>query len=260
MKENDSFLVNLLFNNYGKSTLLSSISLQDPITIQDSHLDELNIEIYNAFNLQQKCKELFEEEDFKKIQSYLYLLDGLSHKRKFEMIVRLHYLFNYKDYENNSFFKYINLIENINNDLKLKKDILNKIIQTIYQWKGSPKKGFIYNESLKPSTKIRIGLKFEPKVLNVEVTNKLTLIFTFEVQSKEYQIEVDYILYLLMLKIENGYVLKEKDKLEAVMFSEFVDNIINNLESNKETIINIPSTNETYSLSEGFLGYQIEEV
>ncbi|RQN27248.1 DNA phosphorothioation-dependent restriction protein DptF, partial [Paraburkholderia tropica] len=127
MKENDSFLVNLLFNNYGKSTLLSSISLQDPITIQDSHLDELNIEIYNAFNLQQKCKELFEEEDFKKIQSYLYLLDGLSHKRKFEMIVRLHYLFNYKDYENNSFFKYINLIENINNDLKLKKDILNKI-------------------------------------------------------------------------------------------------------------------------------------
>jgi len=260
MKENDSFLVNLLFNNYGKSTLLSTISLQDPITIQDSHLDELNIEIYNAFNLQQKCKELFEEEDFKKIQSYLYLLDGLSHKRKFEMIVRLHYLFNYKKYENNSFFKYINLIENINNDVKLKKDILNKIIQTIYQWKGSPKKGFIYNESLKPSTKIRIGLKFEPKVLNVEVTNKLTLIFTFEVQSKEYQIEVDYILYLLMLKIENGYVLKEKDKLEAVMFSEFVDNIINNLESNKETIINIPSTNETYSLSEGFLGYQIEEV
>ncbi|MCC3743620.1 DNA phosphorothioation-dependent restriction protein DptF [Staphylococcus capitis] len=260
MRENDSFLVNLLFNNYDKSTLLSSINLQDPIAIQDSHLDALNIEIYNALNLQLKCKELFSEEDFKKIQNYLYLLDGLTHKRKFQMIVRLHYLFNYKKYESNSFFKYINLVENVNDSSKLKKDILNKIIQTIYQWKGSPKKGFIYNESLKPSTRIRIGLKFEPKVLKVEVTNKLTINFIFEIQSKEYQIEVDYILYLLMLKIENGYVLKEKDKLETVMFSEFVDNIINNLESNKETIINIPSTNETYSLSEGFLGYQIEEV
>lgn len=260
MKENDSFLVNLLFNSYDKSTLLSSMSLQDPITIQDSHLDELNIEIYNALNLQLKCKEIFKERDFEKIQNYLYLLEGLTHKRKFEMIVRLHYLFNYKEYESNSFFKYINLIENVNDSSKLKKDILNKIIKTIYQWKGSPKKGFIYNESLKPSTNIRIGLKFEPKVLDVEVTNKLTIIFTFEIQDKEYRIEVDYIIYLLMLKIENGYVLKEKDKIETVMFSEFVDNIINNLKSNKETIINIPSINKTYTLSEGFLGYQIEEV
>lgn len=260
VKSNDSFLVNLLFDSFDKSSILSAIYHQDPVLIQDAKLDQLNIEIYNSLDLQNKCEVLFGEEVFVKIKNYLYLLEGLSHKRKFEMIVRLHYLFNHNHYESQAFYDYINMMENIETNKQLQKDILKKIFTAIYKWKGSPMNGFIYNESLKPDTSLRIGLQFNPKAKNIKVTNKDTIIVTFEIQNKFYDIEIDYNLFILMEKIENGYILKEKDKIETVVFSEFVDNILNNLESNNKTIINIPSTNETYMISEGFLGYEIEGV
>lgn len=260
VKSNDSFLVNLLFDSFDKSSILSAIYHQDPVLIQDAKLDQLNIEIYNSLDLQNKCEVLFGEEDFVKIKNYLYLLEGLSHKRKFEMIVRLYYLFNHNHYESQAFYDYINMMENIETNKQLQKDILKKIFTAIYKWKGSPMNGFIYNESLKPDTSLRIGLQFNPKAKNIKVTNKDTIIVTFEIQNKFYDIEIDYNLFILMEKIENGYILKEKDKIETVVFSEFVDNILNNLESNNKTIINIPSTNETYMISEGFLGYEIEGV
>ncbi|WP_039067880.1 DNA phosphorothioation-dependent restriction protein DptF [Staphylococcus shinii] len=260
VKSNDSFLVNLLFNSLDKSSILSDIYQQDPAFVQDAKLDQLNIEIYNSLALQNKCEVLFGKEDFVKIKNYLYLLEGLSHKRKFEMIIRLHYLFNYEFYEFQSFFDYINMIENIETNKQLQKTILKKIYTAIYKWKGSPLDGFIYNESLKPDTSMRIGLQFDPKAKNIKITNKVTILVTFEIQEKFYDIEIDYNLFILMEKIENGYILKEKDKIEAVVFSEFVDNILNNIKSNDKTIINIPSTNETYMVSEGFLGYEIEGV
>lgn len=260
IKSNDSFLVNLLFNSSDKSSILSSMHHQDPVLIQDEKLDQLNIEIYNSLDLQNKCEILFDEEDFVKIKDYLYLLEGLSHKRKFEMIIRFHYLFNHNQYEFKAFFDYINMLENVETNKQLQKDILKKIYTAIYQWKGSPIDGFIYNESLKPDTSMRIGLQFNPKAKNIEITNKDTILVTFEIQEKLYDIEIDYNLFILMDKIENGYILKEKDKIETVVFSEFIDNILNNLESNSKTVINIPSTNETYIISEGFLGYEIEGV
>lgn len=260
IKENDSFLVNLLFGSNDKSPILSAISEQDPVLIQDSRLDQLNIAIYNSLDLQNKCKELFDSKDFELIKNFLYLLEGLSHKRKFEMILRLHYLFYYQDYESSIFFEYIDMLEKIEENKALKKDILQKINTAIYKWKGSPMPGFIYNESLKPNMMMRIGLQYDPKPKKVLVTNKLTILVSFEIQGKIFEIEVDYNLFVLMKKIENGYILKEKDKIEAVVFSEFVDNILNNIDSTEKTIINIPSSNETYIINEGFLGYEIERV
>ncbi len=260
IKENDSFLVNLLFGSNDKSPILSAISEQDPVLIQDSRLDQLNIAIYNSLDLQNKCKELFDIKDFELIKNFLYLLEGLSHKRKFEMIIRLHYLFYYQDYESSIFFEYIDMLEKIEENKALKRDILQKINTAIYKWKGSPMPGFIYNESLKPNMMIRIGLQYDPKPKKVVVTNKLTILVSFEIQGKIFEIEVDYNLFVLMKKIENGYILKEKDKIEAVVFSEFVDNILNNIDSTEKTIINIPSSKETYIINEGFLGYEIERV
>lgn len=259
-KENDSFLVNLLFDSYDKSTILSAVSLQDPVLIQDAKIDQLNIEIYNSLDLQNKCEELFGENDYNHIYNYLYLLDGLSHKRKFEMIIRLHYLFNNHQYELPAFYNFINMINNIESNKQLQKSLLKMIFNAIYEWKGSPLDGFIYNESLKPDTSLRIGLQFNPKPKRISVTNNFTVIVTFEIQDELYEIEVDYTLYLLMEKISNGYILKEKDKIESVVFSEFVDNILNDLKSNQKTVINIPGSNETYMISEGFLGYEIERV
>ncbi|PNZ23343.1 DNA phosphorothioation-dependent restriction protein DptF, partial [Staphylococcus petrasii] len=137
-RSNDSFLVNMLFNSSGKSSLLTSMHYQDPVLFQSAKLDKLNIELFNTLDLQAKCEQLFGEDNYKKVMSYLYLLDGLDHKRRFEMIVRLHYLFDYTEYEPTTFISFINMISDLNTNNALKKDILNKVILAIYRWKGSP--------------------------------------------------------------------------------------------------------------------------
>ncbi|MCI2927215.1 DNA phosphorothioation-dependent restriction protein DptF [Staphylococcus hominis] len=259
-KSNDSFLVNLLFDSNGKSAILTSMHEQDPIFFQNSKLDKLNIELFNTLDLQAKCEEIFGVENYKKIANYLYLLNGLEHKRKFEMIIRLHYLFNYEEYEPTSFKHFIRLLREIENNKTLKKEILNKVINGIIKWKGSPYKNYIYNESLKPDTKVRIGLEFKPKPKSVEINGKNNIVVKLEINNAIYEIEIDFNLYNLLEEVENGYVIKEKDKIDALVFTEFVDNIVNNLTSTESTIVNIPSTNETYMIRDEFLGYQLEEV
>ncbi len=259
-RENDSMLVNLLFNNLYKSQILNSISQHDPVLFQDSKIDVLNIELYNALDLQSKCKEIFGEETYLKVSDYLYLIEGLAHNRKFEIILRLDYLFNHEKYEPSIFREYVYLLENLPKNIKLKKDFVNKILNTINNWKGSAKSGFIYTESLKPETNLRIGLKFNPKLKNIKITNKLTLEVEFNIQEKVYFLEVDYNLYKLMDKVEKGYLLKVQDIQETVVFSEFIDNVVNDLESTDETLINIPNANDTFVIREGFIGYEIERV
>ncbi|WP_281190968.1 DNA phosphorothioation-dependent restriction protein DptF [Staphylococcus schleiferi] len=259
-RENDSMLVNLLFNNLDKSQILNSISQHDPVLFQDSKIDVLNIELYNALDLQSKCKEIFGEETYLKVSDYLYLIEGLAHNRKFEIILRLDYLFNHEKYEPSIFREYVYLLENLPKNIKLKKDFVNKILITINNWKGSAKSGFIYTESLKPETNLRIGLKFNPKLKNIKITNKLTLEVEFNIQENIYFLEVDYNLYKLMDKVEKGYLLKAQDIQETVIFSEFIDNVVNDLESTDETLINIPNANDTFVIREGFIGYEIERV
>lgn len=142
----------------------------------------------------------------------------------------------------------------------IKRDFLNKIQMTMYSWNGSPKKEFIYSENIQPNTTLRIGLKFNPRPLNIIVTKKLTIIVIFEIENNKYELEVDYNLFKLMSKVEEGYLLKTSDIQESVVFSEFMVHIVNDLESTKENLINMPLTGKTYLIREGFIGYEIERV
>ncbi|MFO3692754.1 DNA phosphorothioation-dependent restriction protein DptF [Staphylococcus felis] len=260
VKENNAILVNLLFDNIDRSQILTSMSKHDPILIQNSKIDELNIELYNTLNLKQKSLDLFGKENFEKISDYLLLLEGLEHSRKFKILLRLDYLFNYHKYEPETFNKYIYTLENIQSNNMIKRDFLNKIQMTMYSWNGSPKKEFIYSENIQPNTTLRIGLKFNPRPLNIIVTKKLTIIVIFEIENNKYELEVDYNLFKLMSKVEEGYLLKTSDIQESVVFSEFMVHIVNDLESTKENLINMPLTGKTYLIREGFIGYEIERV
>lgn len=257
INENDSLLVNLLFENKEKSPLLSALSTQDPVMVQNPKLDELNIEIYNSLNIYNKCKEIFGEDHFKYINEYLYLLDGLSHRRKFQVIVRLHYLFNFNMYSSEDFLEFIKILDEIDSSIKYKKSVSQKVINATYLWNGSPEPGYIYSENLKSDLKIRMGLEFEPKLKNIMSTEKNTIIVLFNIQGEDYNIEIDYNLFKLLNKLEKGYVLKEKDKAEAIVFAEFIDKILNNLESKNSTIINLTEDNINYIVKKNFFGYEI---
>lgn len=256
-KENDSLLVNLLFENAEKSSVLSSIQTQDPVLIQNFQIDKLNIEIYNSMNLHKKCEEIFGTNNFQYIKEYLYLLEGLNHKRKFQMIIRLHFLFNFNMYGSEDFLNFIKIISDIEKNKEYQKNIYSKVINAMYLWHGSPEQGYVYSENLMHDTKLRIGLELEPKLRDIKRTDNNSIIVKFEIQGKVHEIEIDYNLYKLLNKLEKGYLMKEKDKAEAVVFAEFIDNILNDLESVNTTIIYTHEDKQKYIVKNSFFGYEI---
>lgn len=259
-ESNNSLLVNLLFESPERSNLLNAISTQDPALVQNADIDKLNVDLYNSLDFYNKCLELFGEKDYENIQEYILLFDGLSHERKFKMIVRLHYLLNYKDYESIVYLKYIEALQNIEKDKKLIKSLLTKIKKAVESWNGSPESGFIYKESIDYTSKMRIGIEFKYLLKSIRVTNQLTIEVTLNVQGEDYKLIIDYNLYKLLTDLENGYILKEKDKSEAIVFAEFVDKVITSITSNEKTIMTLTDNNKKYEITEGFLGFEIKEV
>lgn len=259
-ESNNSLLVNLLFESPERSNLLKAVNTQDPALVQNANIDKLNVDLYNSLDFYSKCLELFGEEDYKNIEEYILLFDGLSHERKFKMIVRLHYLLNYKDYESIVYLKYIEALENIEKDKRMIKDLLMKIRKAVESWNGSPENGFIYKDSIDYTSKMRIGIEFKYTLKSIRVTNQLTIEVILNVQGEDYKLVIDYNLYKLLTDIENGYILKEKDKSEAIVFAEFVDKVITSIVSNEKTIMTLTDNNKKYEITEGFLGFEIKEV
>lgn len=257
---NDALLVNLLFNNPDKSSILRSMSYQDPLLNQSALLDRLNIEIYNTLDLEEKCKEIFHD-DYEYFEEYLDVIGGSNHKRKFEMIIRFQSLFDYNLHGSSDFLSFIELLDNIEQN-GYKKDLLEKIVDAITRWNGSPKKGFIYKDTLEPDTKLRIGLEFQPKLLNIHLTDRMSVEVRLNINNIEFSIEVDSILFYFLNEVSEGYVIKAEDKSKIVVFDEFVENIVKNLSSNSKTIINITKTNDLFEITESYigLGYDIRGV
>ncbi|MGN5882229.1 DNA phosphorothioation-dependent restriction protein DptF [Staphylococcus simulans] len=259
-KENNNLLMNLLFESADRSPLLKSISSQDPSKIQNYKIDKLNVELYNALDFYGKCQHFFGDKVYSFIEEYIMLIEGLKHIRRFKMLIRLHYLFNHKDYDNQEYIEFLQLLRDVETNKASQKSILLKIQKAIYHWNGSPQTGFIYNENFEFNSKMRIGLELKYKHEYIKTTDHYTIKVGINVNGKSMEIVIDYNLYKLLCKIEKGYVLKSKDKKDAVVFSEFVENILNNLVSKDKTIVSLVESNKKFVVQKGFLGYEIKEI
>ncbi|EKS26928.1 DNA phosphorothioation-dependent restriction protein DptF [Staphylococcus simulans ACS-120-V-Sch1] len=257
---NNNLLMNLLFESSDRSPLLKAISSQDPSKIQNYKIDKLNVELYNSLDIYGKSRALFGEEVYKEIEDYITLFDGLKYIRKFKMIIRLHFLFNYKEYENDEYEEYIQMLRCIENDRLYKKSLLSKLQKAIYHWNGSPKEGFIYNENFDFDSNMRIGLELKYDLVYIKVTDQYAIKVEIDVNGKKLEVVIDFNLYKLLCKIEKGYIVKAKDKKDSIVFSEFVEKILNESVSKEKTIISLIENNKKYQVQKGFLGYEIKEV
>src|SRR5699024_5598 len=130
----------------------------------------------------------------------------------------------------------------------------------IYHWNGSPKEGFIYNENFDFDSNMRIGLELKYDLVYIKVTDQYAIKVEIDVNGKKLEVVIDFNLYKLLCKIEKGYIVKAKDKKDSIVFSEFVEKILNESVSKEKTIISLIENNKKYQVQKGFLGYEIKEV
>ncbi|WP_342312683.1 hypothetical protein, partial [Lactiplantibacillus pentosus] len=71
-----------------------------------------------------------------------------------------------------------------------------------------------------------------------------------------YSLSVDYDLFKLIETVNQGYLLKNKDKRQFVNVANFIENIIKSNRAVKETVIGNIETKEFYRLTDD--GFEVE--
>lgn len=251
----EEILPNLIYTTSERSPLLKIIAKHDPIHLRDEILDDFLIKLNMANDLTTIIKEYLIECDettafiesignnnitefrgnedmiISTIIRYSSILgnDEIKHiftqdsYREF-----IHYLHVYNTYDKNGF-----------------KDLFEKVKGAVFRWKGSPKKNYILIEELSNfNIAEKIDLKpdlsnFKTPVDELDNRFKTDLLLKFKVNHNENTISlnIDYTLYKMITKLNNGYKPNKNDKEDLVIFNEFIDELIKNGSADEELLI-----------------------
>ena len=134
---------------------------------------------------------------------------------------------------------------------------LYKLIKAfVYQWCGSPKSDFVYT-FINEEKKFGIAIPFDMNFTGVTVVgNNVVLSLKNSDVNTSYSLSVDYDLFKLIETVNQGYLLKNKDKRQFVNVANFIENIIKSNRAVKETVIGNIETKEFYRLTDD--GFEVE--
>lgn len=235
----DSYLPYLLFQSEKRSELLTIISTLDPIKNQTREIDELSIELYHAPDTLIKILELLGEES----KEYYLIFQSFKDKQEsfdnfINTYLRIKFLANHKDeiFDNSLFNKYLKLYSYAQNNKQVE-ELFELVNDSFSKWNGdSGLEGFIIKNPGKGQIKILVEIDLNPK-------DQFLLGFgiglRFEVNNEIFEVIIDYRTFEILIKLKNGYFLKEEDKQTAIQFDLFVTSIINSAKvMNKNIILN----------------------
>ncbi|MCP3742483.1 DNA phosphorothioation-dependent restriction protein DptF [Rossellomorea sp. BNER] len=264
-----ALLPNLFFNFGMFSDTFKSISLIDPVIKRSETLDNLTITFFNTSDI---SKIFYQFIDIKDI-----LNDSLTNSLKnitkedrglaLNTLLRF-YAFVAKDrinalYINDPIYEsYLNNLYFWNKGNKQNlKGLYTEVINSIYEWNGKSDSGTgMINinpgrNQLKYSISLSIDIKQYVKDLNEREKEELdkflpymTLKFIIQgIDEPVFSIRVDYPLYQLLMRINEGYRPNKQDKNNFVNFVDFINNIVEF--SNQQETLTVTEKTGKYSKS-----------
>lgn len=251
----EEILPNLIYTTSERSPLLKIIAMHDPIHLRHEILDDFLIKLNMANNLSAVIKEYLIECD--ETTAFIESI-GNNHISEFrgneEMIINtiiryasilgiddIKYIFTQNSYR--EFIHYLHVYNT--HDKTGFKELFDKVKGAVFRWKGSPKKNYILIEELS-NFNIAERIDLKPDLSNLqssvdELGNrfKTDLILRFKVNNNDETIplNIDYTLYNMITKLNNGYKPNKNDREDLVIFREFIDEIIKKGSSNEELLI-----------------------
>ncbi|WLR59117.1 DNA phosphorothioation-dependent restriction protein DptF [Guptibacillus hwajinpoensis] len=261
---------NLLFNRMERSPILKAMGEKDPIHQRSYHIDQLIINL-NTYTDYAKVFDRYIQSDEAKKWLEPFKQDdsvtGHSFSQLVEVVIRLAYLTNEdfsKQVIEENYLNYVKYLYAFNAGEKSKiRDFYEEMKQSIFKWNGTPKKEYIYINN--PAEKFRIAqlLNFKPtyKHLNFNHQNvlesfKTTIHLRYHDGNGDNQVdlEIDYPLYNLLTKVQQGYCPNKKDKEDAIKFVEFMDRIMGYGKKKDELLVQFPADERSYKLKRDDFG------
>lgn len=275
----DYFLPNTLFNGQDKSDLLKVISNEDPIKKRIPEIDKLLIDINSNYSLKSFMSNNKFEEEAKNLLPILWELRGQNNDHfNLVLITFIRTLFlidlTYSEYllEKNM-KKYLSYVYSFNiGEKDAIQEIYKFVKESVNRWQGNIEGKFVLMNEIASEFKVAQRLKMEPYVSHL-IPNKFysedikmlksftpTLRVIFEVKGVQSELNIDYPLFNLLKRLENGYIPTVEDFEASINFVEFINSLMENGEKDNEILIQF-SDKENYLLTKdefGFGGYIFE--
>lgn len=266
----ESSLPNLLFNRRDRSPILQIINQLDPIHYRSEHIDQLVIEL-NTLEDWETLIVQYVDNDISKDWLKPFIsrndLTDFSFNLFFESFIRITFLTNKKFVSKNTDKNYMKFLEylyyfNIGDRSKIR-EFYEEIKGAIFKWRGSPKKDYIYMN--KPLEKHRLAqkLNLRPTIEHLKPSNedildsfKSSIVLAYYCGSTENKIflDIDYPLYSLLSKVQDGYRPNKKDEEDAIKFVEFIEKIMSYGNKSNEILIHFPKDNKFYKIKRDDFG------
>lgn len=256
-------LPNLLFNSIGRSQLLNYTRLLNPLHYRSKVLDELLVTLNTLTDWKSLIEEKVSVDVAKKwIMPFVDNLDDadIVEDLIFQVVNTL-YLTNeiFANACSDEVYKqYLTYLYSFNKNSKQKiREFYKNLRIAIYNWNGSPINEHIYMNIFDNHFAIAQKLRLNPSLKNEEekVENKLQTFrinipvkFMDATRKKSASIEIDYALFKLLVKVEQGYRPNKKDKEDATTFIEFLEKLMDFGNKKDEIIIDFITENKKYRL------------
>ncbi len=254
----------LLFNRKERSVILNALSYGDPIHKRSIYIDQIVIDLNTLSDWGNLIEDNIVSETAAKWLKPLAQetnLTNYSFDLFFKTFIRIASLTNKQfaskltDPLYTSFIKYLYYF-----NVGERAHIINfygEIKSAIFNWKGSPKREYIYLN--KPDEKFRIAQKLilRPYVSHIK-QNTEDVLYSFkssilmgyhkgDQETKEF-LDIDFPLYELLMKVEDGYRPNKKDIEDAIKFVEFIEKLMAFGEKRNELLIHYPNDKKFYKI------------
>ncbi|MCT4584206.1 MAG: DNA phosphorothioation-dependent restriction protein DptF [Peptostreptococcaceae bacterium] len=265
-----------MYERKDSSNILKTINLLDPINYRKEEIDNLILElnIRNNYNeITDKYISLdfdgFLEESLDSIYEENMDLFSKFFIRSYKLLPKNDY-FKLEDQIYNDFVKNI-YIYNVNDKNLIK--LYKNVEESIVNWYGKSSKNNMVirigknqlNHKVIQNLSLRKGYENRSNIENYtpsKFEKSIELIFKNKEETQEEKIKIDYFLYKLLKRINDGYRPNKKDKNDFINFIKFIEKIISFGDMKKELIIEekINNSNKKYMLLDEMGLFSFEEV
>lgn len=242
----ENFLPNLLFESKDKSKLLKIINKYDPINIRTSKIDEMLIDLINSKDIKIFFETNFEDgfidrwiDDLESIGPFYNLTQEskMLFNKTLIRLVRVNSSKSKTD-EDLIYRKYVKCLYYYNSgDSKELKELYGDVKRGLFAWRGGPTQNgnCLYLNNSLDDIRVAQNLTIRPNIDNLNIReefrkdrfkNSITIAFEEMKSKKIIPLEIDYSLYLILIRVLRGRRPSKKDKEEAVKFIEFLDKLI----------------------------------
>lgn len=255
----------LLFNSSDRSQLLDYIKLVNPLHSRVEVIDELLVTLNTLTEWSALIDERVGVEIGKEwLRPFTDNTDGEEIlEALIPQVVHTLYLTNesfVKDCSDSVYDQYLDYLYNFNKNSRPKiRDFYKSLRIAIFNWKGSPISEHIYLNILENDFALAQKLKLTPPggLSNVEERNEIKLqtfkqsipvAFVGTDKNKPATLEIDYALFKLLVKVEQGYRPNKKDEEDATAFIEFLEKLMDFGNKKDELIFDFVAENKKYRL------------